>query len=115
MTLTTIILNNLYLYNIQDYQIALENGNEAYVVAMELLGTYDLPRLIQAINNGEANKMLEEFLTKKGLQDTVYIKVESDDVVIATKNLKLKNKALCCLTFLLEKKLVIEVWVGERF
>lgn len=114
ITLTTVILNNLYLYNVGEYQITSKNQSEAQRVMMQFLEMYDLPKIVKNINNGEAGKMLEEFLAKNGLQDTVYIKIESGDIVVATNNPKLKNKASCRLTFLLEKKLVIEVWVGER-
>jgi len=114
ITLTNVILNNLYLYNVGEYQITSKNQSEAQRVMMQLLEMYDLPKIVKNINNGEAGKMLEEFLAKNGLQDTVYIKIESGDIVVATNSPKLKNKASCRLTFLLEKKLVIEVWVGER-
>jgi len=115
ITLTTIIFNNLYFYNIQDYKIAVENQVNAQKTLRNFIENYGIPTIFDAFNRGIIKNILDNFISRNGLFDSTYIRISSNNSSFSSKELKLRNKGIAKLTLIKgDLQLVIEVWVGEQ-
>ncbi|MEM1985742.1 MAG: hypothetical protein QXG36_05280 [Nitrososphaeria archaeon] len=69
-------INNLYMYNVSDYELQYHNKVMAYQIADSLLKEFGVPRLFYEVERGTVCRLLEGFLIENSIFDSVIIIVE---------------------------------------
>lgn len=115
IVMTTVILNNLYFYSLHDYREAEDNQKKAQKVLEEFLIGYKIPRILEAIEAGTMQELLERFLSANRLHESTYMKISLGASSFSSGTPNLRNKGAATFNlFKADIELVIEVWVGER-
>ncbi len=69
-------INNLYMYNLGEYELQYRNKVMAYQIVDSLLKEFSVPRLFYEVEKGDICRLLKRFLIENRIFDSTLVMIE---------------------------------------